>query len=146
MELLSRSSRLADRSRISIPSFPNSLITSEAQRIDMAAAAGCHRRGGSINQIHRYERWLRSVREILTPPSKQLVRVYAVCQRDGGNGCARFAGLIDQLTFELNREPSPCHCSGQVLSDTTIGFFAATFRSYTDGDRLPKTECSRSLL
>ena len=34
-------------------------------------------------------------------------------------------------------------CSGQVMSDTTIGFFAALFRSKTEGDRLPNTECMR---
>lgn len=37
----------------------------------------------------------------------------------------------------------PDHCSGQVISDTTIGFFAALFRSKTEGDRLPNTECIR---
>ena len=41
----------------------------------------------------------------------------------------------------LKVEDKPC--SGQVISDTTIGFFAALFRSKTEGDRLPNTECMR---
>ena len=37
-------------------------------------------------------------------------------------------------------------CSGQGISDTTIGFLAAMFRSKTEGGRLPNTECRRSQL
>ncbi len=37
-------------------------------------------------------------------------------------------------------------CSGQLITDTTIGFFAAMFRSKTAGDRLPNTEFKRSQL
>lgn len=38
------------------------------------------------------------------------------------------------------------YCDGQVIPDTTIGFFAAMFRSKTEGGRLPSTECNRSVL
>ena len=37
-------------------------------------------------------------------------------------------------------------CSGQLITDTTIGFFAAMFRSKMAGDRLPNTEFKRSQL
>jgi hypothetical protein len=37
-------------------------------------------------------------------------------------------------------------CSGQLISDTTIGFFSAMFRSKTPGDRLPRTEFIREFL
>ncbi len=37
-------------------------------------------------------------------------------------------------------------CSGQVISNTTIGCFTAMVRSKTAGDRLPNTELIRSLL
>ena len=37
-------------------------------------------------------------------------------------------------------------CGGQVISDTSIGFVSAIFRSKTEGGRLPRTECRRSLL
>lgn len=35
------------------------------------------------------------------------------------------------------------HCSGQLISDTAIGFLAAMFRSKTAGGRLPNTELIR---
>ena len=37
-------------------------------------------------------------------------------------------------------------CSGELISGTKIGLFAAMFRSKTAGGRLPKTEFKRSRL
>ena len=38
------------------------------------------------------------------------------------------------------------HCSGQVISDSLIGFLDVDSRSKALGDRLPSFECSRMLL
>jgi hypothetical protein len=37
-------------------------------------------------------------------------------------------------------------CSGQVISDTSTGFFAAISFSYIMGGKLPSVECSREQL
>ena len=37
-------------------------------------------------------------------------------------------------------------CSGQVISDTAIDFFAVILRSKTESGGLPNTECSLSVL
>jgi hypothetical protein len=52
--------------------------------------------------------------------------------------------LLPRLHLFQGRWLRPC--SGQVISDTTIGFFAAMFRSKTEGGRLPNTECRRTQL
>ena len=56
----------------------------------------------------------------------------------------RFLPGANTTAFGGKTHPYPEEvCSGQVISDTTIGFFAALFRSKTEGDRLPNTECMR---
>ena len=51
-----------------------------------------------------------------------------------------------ELLRKVMQEYMPEVCSGQVISDTSIGFFSAIFCSKTAGGRLPNTECTRAQL
>ena len=50
--------------------------------------------------------------------------------------------LLIYVGHAKNKRP-PKICSGQLISDTAIGFLAAMFRSKTAGGRLPNTELIR---
>jgi hypothetical protein len=53
---------------------------------------------------------------------------------------------LSMVLFEeiaRHEDNNKARCSGQVISDTTIGFVAVLFRSKTEGNRLPNTECIR---
>ncbi len=58
----------------------------------------------------------------------------------------RQATPLTDTKIKSLKAKSERYCSGQVNSDTTIGFFTAMFCSKTDGGTLPNTEFSLSLL